>query len=297
MEEHFRERPSSVRITSESREVLRNPEQVFDSDLERAQRESEKVLDELIRAGRMERRLPGVEFIVEREGAVAAPSIQIICPKSEAQATQLCLSPLVTSRGPEAGILGYIGTYGIGKRKNNSWVPVAARTYPLEHIFAAPVGVHFVVMPTVDRWAVGRDVLSLPSGNSYELYMGLGFLLLGERWMHIGMHEAGHLPDVDDENEAWHLANTRYAGLHKGSHGIVIHDNSFGLFDLLTRPDSKFSTHPTIGQIEQYGLTSHFVGGNAWLPRIWRKKADTTIRRFEGIIAEAQRAYGHVLRG
>lgn len=129
---------------------------------------------------------------------------------------------------------------------------------------------------------------------------GPGFLLLGEKghkWMHIGMHEAGHLPNENDENKAWTTANSNYASLYHGNKEIInqiISGRSRGRFDLLEKP--SYGNNLTIGRIIRYGLVSHALTGNAKIPEQWTKNSKRIMDEFRRKIVEAQQAFNSFFR-
>lgn len=223
------------------------------------------------------------------------PSIQIAWPITDSSSYLLELDPIQIGRGIEArDVIAYKGAYGRAKKDRSEWK--FQKQTGLEELFGVPNGLEIYVKPTIDRWAVGKDELSLAFGeNARTLYMGLGFLLLGHQWMHIGMHEAGHLPDGANENEAWFRANKLYASRHKKDKKKIIEGKNTGQFELLQKPNnSSPNPKPTIGKIMQYGLVSHFIGGTK-IPEHWKPRE--IMEEFQTVIKTAHQAYREVLLG
>ena len=282
---HFESGP---RLSVESQEVLSHPEQVFDSDIESARRESEEVRRSLERTGEITRRIEGAEF------GSSAGKIRILWPASSDEATFLLLDPITEGKGVETGVLGYIGSYGRARKKDSKWEVLERQS--LEELFGVPDNLKIIVRPTVDRWAVGKDPTTALFGeNARTLYMGLGFLLLGQEWMYVGMHEAGHLHQGPDENKAWTWANKESARRNRPDKERIIAGESSGQFGILKKP-AWYNKAPTIGDLERYGLVSHFMAGNAHIPKHWEKRTETTVRKFKGIIERAQDQYQYAFR-
>lgn len=301
--------PRGPEISRETAELLKSPEQVFDSDLEQAKKEAQKVAERILRNKGSHRESRGVEVDIETESAESKKrskrSIQITwAGMSDQRGIMLSLDPISEGKGIESGVLAYKGRYGVAKRNSHGefdLVNDASKILSLEELFHVPSGMDLYVKPTVTRWAIGQDEVSLMRGeNARTLYMGMGFLLLGEKghkWMHIGMHEAGHLPNENDENRAWTTANTNYAGLYhdqKESIQRIKNGQDHGKFDLLEKP--FYGTDLTIGKIMRYGLVSHALAGNARIPYQWAENAKRTMSEFGRKIVEAQEAFDSFFR-
>ncbi len=286
-------------------ETIRNPELVFTSSLADAQTEHELVQQTLDGLSDRTRHLESSDLLIEQGLGSHHPRIAVRWNKQNDTATQLVLHPISGGNGPEAGILGYYGTYDLLETDKQSGMQVLSQSIPLERLFGAPRNVRFTIKPTLTRWAVGKDEMSILLGNEnvWILYTGLGFLFLGEPWMLIGFHEAGHIPNnhggdrvtMRGENEAWSVGKRTYAALHHGK------ERGVGLFDLLQKPQLHYGrnlfadTNPTIGDIERYGITSHAMDPSVKLPFQWSgkdfSKAIETMNTFQQIIKKAQRAY------
>lgn len=270
-------------------EGARSFAEMFDSRIGDAQRQHEAFMD---RVHPMVRRLAEAELIVERVGS-AKPSIKIAWPNSNGGGTMLELIPIQEGRTPEHGVLGYTGIYGSAVRSNDSW-EMSRSPRLIEDLFGAPKGVRFLVRPNVDRWAVAVEpdfrTEQIIGESGRLLYMGIGLLLLGEEWMHVGMHEAGHLPKTFDEHDAWTKANRLYAKRHTGYKRAVIRGQSHGSFDLLKKPTGDI-TKPTIGDIMRYGMTHGWIGGER-IPVSWQHRATQTERDFQEIRRRAHDAVG-----
>lgn len=290
--------PERREISVDVRELLRTPEQVFDSDLKKAREESRQVAERLKRMGERRREGRGVEINIAGRGL--AKTIQIAWAEwRDQKAMMLSLDPITEGMGVESGVFGYRGRYGIASRiegefkyDGNDSLKVAS----LEDLFMVPRDISLIVMPTVERWAVGVDELSMAYRNARTLYMGLGFLLSGReahKWMLVGMHEAGHLPDEGDENVAWTKANRNYARLTRGNKArikAIVEGKFHGRFGLLEKPGRR-SRDITIGKIVQYGLVSHALAGNAWVSERWMDKSRRIMDEFSERIVEAREAF------
>jgi hypothetical protein len=282
------ERPRTRAI--ESQRLVRNPEEAFDSDLPSAEAEFQMTMEDMRRAGEGGIKTCELEFSFGAETGGSRPIIQFIWPGTRNTFTFLHLNPIAEGYGFEGGIIGYSGTYGSGikRRPDNNWQVL--RSIPLENLLQTPDNIQLVVKPTVDRWAIGIDYTAMVMGENFRtLYMGLGFLFLGQEWMHIGFHESGHLPHNDDENHAWQIANRHYAQIHRGQRAAISKGENLGLFDLLKKETDLF--HPSIGTIMKYGLITHYKAGNASIPRVWRKDGNRTLKEFTVIIESAQDHY------
>ena len=292
--------PQGPELSRETLEILRTPEQVFDSNIEKARKESERVAERLRQIREEHKNSRGVEFDLESKiGRGMAKTIQITWADwRDQRGMMLSLDPITEGSGPESGVFGYKGRYGLAKRVKNGfeYENGTSGVLTLERLFMVPEGISLIVRPTMVRWAIGADELSMPYGDKTKtLYMGLGFLLLGgkgHKWMHIGMHEAGHLPDENDENKAWTTANRNYASLTRGDKERIrqiVMGKGRGRFDLLEKP--FYGSGPTIGKIAKYGLVSHALGGDAKVPDAWLKGAGRTMEEFGDKIIEAQQAF------
>lgn len=271
--------PSRPEYSSEILELLQHPEQVFDGDQNKAELEHQLVL-------KMFREWEG--FTIQRSGvevtigngsvestSSSLPPITITWAKwIDGRGMALSLSPITAPGGPEGGAIAYMGTYGLASR-NKAGVFVFSEdgkgAVKLEDLFRTPDGITLLIKPTVSRWAVGRDELSLLFGeNTRTLYVGLGFLLSGiegHKWMHVGLHESGHLHRGQNENAAWTWANKRYADLYRGKKeliGKILEGEVSSLFDILEGP--RHGSDLTIGKITRFGLVSHALINNAVIP-------------------------------
>lgn len=195
-------------ISRETSELLKTPEQVFDSDKEKADAQAAEVAKRIMEGRDIRYERSGLSVLVEGKkvetGVVSKKSIKIAWPRNNQHTTMLQLDPITEGYCAEADVLAYTGRYGVAKKVKEEWEFLdrdSAKS--LEEAFCVPDGKHLLVKPTIDRWAIGKDELSAAySEDTYTLHMGLGFLLLGEPWMYIGMHEGGHMPDNHDENLA-----------------------------------------------------------------------------------------------
>jgi len=287
----------SPEIRSETLELIRNPEQVFDSDLGKARREAERVEGDILRMEGLHKSSRGVEIHIETptsktETTTDYPPIRVVWANpNEESGTMLELVPIPAGTGGEGAILGYKGYYGNAKRTEKSFTFKNGQKVGLEALFKAPPSTNFVVHPTVGRWAVGEDIFT-PIGST-DLYMGLGMLLIGEEWMYIGFHEAGHLPDRAGENKAWTRGKVNHASYYHGKRELtrqMSRGKSQGLFGVLKKPDRWENTN-TVGKIERLGITSHAMGGNAKLPEQWAGMAEESLDDLRRVIINAQFAY------
>ena len=282
----YRERP---RLGEVSYDVLDHPHEVFDSPIEKAKIEALQVQKDL--EGRaVHRRLRDTESHIEAEEWGRAPTIQIVWPSGYNTGMALELHPIQEGRGPEAGVFGYTGTYGSARRDGQQWQLQDGNM--LEDLFNAPANARLIVWPTIDRFAIEKDrqMQDMFGDNTWTLYLGLGFLYLGHQWMHVGMHEAAHIT-TPDENEAWFLANKEYARRHKPIKDAVLSGRTTGLFELLQKPDrSYWNTRPTIGDIVNYGLVSHFIGGTRISQQLHSRAADVW-ENFQRTVRQAHDAY------
>jgi hypothetical protein len=196
--------------TPETIELQRNPEQVFDSDIGKAESEALGLQQILAGIESIHERHNGVEVHIDRKSPEAErgsdpATIKIVwCDTFGNEGTMLQLEPIVEGHGAEIGIFGYKGKYGVAKRTDESFeFSKKSRPIPIEELFGCP-DADLRVKPTAERWAIGKDELSISGDESQQtLYMGLGFLFMSEKWMYIGFHEVGHFPNEDDENNAW----------------------------------------------------------------------------------------------
>lgn len=295
MPEGFESFESRRRPSPELSELLENPSEVFDSSVQAAERENKLVMENVAQAGEVNRRTENAELIIEKEGKSRHSTIQIAWPVDQHTAMVLQLNPISEGRGHEGSIFAYLGTYGVATKQQREWQLDPERSLSLEQLFGVSDGLRLLVKPTIDRWAIGKDKLTteLFGESARTLYMGLGFLFLGHQWMHIGFHEAGHLPDTHDENEAWLKANRVYSQRHKPRKDEIIEQKYLGLFELLKKPN-WFSRTPTVGRITKYGLVSHHVGGTK-IPEHWQSSATRIMREFRGVIEDANEAYTNTL--
>ena len=295
--------PRGLEMTSETAELLRSPERVFDSDFESAQKEARELLERLERIGETDRNNERVRFKTQEFLNSQVPQIQVDWPVQKgAEATMLQLTPHVDGHGNEQGIFGYSGQYGTTKGESNL-LEFAGEPISLKELFGVPDDLEIVVVPTADRWAIEKNgLLSLIYGeNTCTLYMGIGFLFRGPEFMQIGMHEAGHLAGgegqthTSNENEAWTYANQRYARIHKPKKTQVLAGQDTGLFRLLKKPQ-PYSDTRTIGKIAQYGLVSHAMsGGNAHIPQQWERRRDNIMRELRNVIEMANEDYEYFI--
>lgn len=301
--------PSGPELSREALELLKSPEQVFDSSKEVAEKEYQDLLERLNR-GEIRREGDHASFEVHEGDRHVPGDIHVAWPGHEGDFAILRLNPITEGKGFESGVFGYRGQYGIGKKDKNQY-QFTGTPRSLEQLFDAPAGVQFIVKPTMDRFAVemGDKLTQAAHGeNAVTLYMGMGFLLLGQEWMHVGMHEAGHLPRDKDghfdwqgkpnsENTAWTIANQAYAQAHVSRKRKIIAGTTHGRFDLLKTPISTpYGNTPSLGRIAQYGLTSHARTGGAQLPGQWSGRvAEDTMREFKGIIMAADEAYEYYI--
>lgn len=284
----------SPRPLFETKEILRHPDQVFDSPRSEAERSSKRLLEHLRDRRNISYIGRSVEFCAERETGSRAPSIQIAWPITTDSSYLLELEPIQEGRGLERDILAYVGSYGTAKRDDDRQEWKMESGVSLERLFGVPSGLRVAVKPTIDRWAIGKDELALLFGeNVYTLFMGLGFLFLGHQWMHIGLHEAGHLPDTHSENEAWSKANTLYASRHKKDKAKILAGEDKGLFELLQKPEN-LAPNPTIGKIMQYGLVSGYLGATN-IPDSWKPRVSEIMREFRSVIERAHERYIQIL--
>ena len=281
----------------ETANILKHPEQAFDSPLAEAMNSAKEAMKHLQQQNKIDYKGRNLGVRIERDGQASTPSIQIAWPITNTSSHVLSLDPIQERRGPESRVfITYKGVYGIADRASRSQAWKYRSKVSLEELFGVPEGLDIYVQPTIDRWAIERDPMTsaLFGENARRLYMGLGFLFLGHQWMHVGMHEAGHLPDVSDENQAWFKANKLYAARHRGIKKAVIAGKNSGQFELLQKPDkSSWNPKPTIGKIVQYGLVSRFIGGTR-IPKHWQSQIPEIMEEFKQVIKKAHRAYEDV---
>ncbi|MEK7161945.1 MAG: hypothetical protein AAB729_04635 [Patescibacteria group bacterium] len=287
--------PRGPEISSETRELLRTPEQVFDSDAEQAERQSREVLDRLMRKGEISRTSGNAELETIEIGRNSAPRIQIAWPSGK-NYFLLNLEPITEGKGAEKGVFGYTGSYGTAAKGRNGYK--FSEKVSLEELFAVPNDLTLIVHPTINRWAIeiGVDPATAAAFGKdvRNMYMGMGFLLLGQEWMHVGMHEAGHLPSNPDENLAWKTANEKYAAIHKPIKQEIIAGKHTGRFGLLKKPESRYyGETPRLGDIAKYGLVSHARANNAKVPAQWNQ--EQIMYDFQKIISAADEAYEYFI--
>lgn len=297
--------PRGPETSREARELLEHPEQVFDSDKEMAQEEARELAKRLERIGETKREGSNAIFeTMETESPGGAPQIQIAWPaKKGVPSTMLRLIPHTEGQGPESGIFGYSGEYGITNEVSGKH-EFDIEPMSLEELFGVPKDINLIIVPTATRWAIAKDQMAVAFGeNTRTLYMGLGFLFRGPEFMQVGMHEAGHLAGgangthTHNENKAWTFANRRYAALHDGLKDQVIAGKNTGLFDLLKRP-MPYGNSTTIGKIARYGLTSHAIaGGDAHISKQWRDQSERTMDEFKSLIELADQDYDYMVGG
>lgn len=283
-------------MTHETEELLNSPEKAFDSDIESAQKEARELAEQLQRIGKIERNSDRASFEVREIIDGQASQIQIAWPAQKgSKATMLRLTPHTEGRGKEKGIFGYSGEYGVTEEKSGQ-LEFLGTPISLKELFGIPKDLEIVVVPTADRWAIEKNGLlsEIYGEKTCTLYMGLGFLFRGQEFMHIGMHEAGHLPDNPDENKAWTFANQRYAKMHKPKKEEILSGRDAGLFGLLKRPE-RYGTSSTIGKIMSYGLISHSIDGKTRISAQWRKKKDEIMREFRDVIMAANDDYDYFI--
>ncbi len=293
------------RLPSEVIELQKNPEQVFDSSREAARREYQdficRIRDREI--GREDfDRTTSLETYAEKGNSGGAPAIDIVWRKRRT-ATMLRLHPIVEGHGPEKETFGFIGKYGAAQKTDRGGNEFVDKPESLESLYGAPSWCRFIVKPTVGRFAVGRSVLTEIHGqNACELYLGVGFLLLDQAWMHVGMHEAGHLPPTikgtsNDENTAWSLGNAVAAVKNRSHKDRLVTGKSSGLFGVYRDPKKERYADPvTVGKIVRYGLTSHALAGKAHIPSSWQRRANDTMRELNGEIERAYDKFEYFLR-
>lgn len=293
MAERFIER-GPRKISPELLELLKNPLEVFDSPIEKAQKQHRDLMEHLKQRRDVHRIGKELEVSIETVVSASVPTIEIAWPIDRDTAMLLQLNPITEGKGSEKGVLAYRGIYGLAKKPRLDWQLDPQKSYSLEQVFGIPDGLNLVIKPTIDRWAIAKDEMAVLFGDKTRtLFMGLGFLFLGHQWMHIGMHEAGHLPDTHDENKAWEKANTMYARRHRQYKKEIINQRYLGQFELLKRPN-WYSHTPTLGKIMKYGLVSHSFGGTR-IPKHWKADALKTMEDFQSVIQQAHDAYTHVL--
>ncbi len=269
----FRE-PSLTEIQTQE-----NPRLVFDSDFPSANKQYQQVLDNLKGLEHGEYTIGTTQVIINKKDSL----LKTVVLSWDFTNTALILSYSAKLRGFQANY-AYLqpNTNGNAKLKqialNQFWGETPQKTV--------------VVRPTIDRWVIRRTPRFDQNLNYvYDLYIGLGFLLLGPAWMHIGNHEiAGHLSgDTGDENEAWRLAHIWTRQLHEQQTDIF----PTGIFGNLVKPDKKRDRklQPTIGEIAMYGLVSHFIDNNARVPQHWKKRTDEINSELSELVALAQRYY------
>jgi len=285
--------PRGPETPRETQELLRTPEQVFDSNKEAAERQNKEVIERLMRRGEIQRSNDNVEFETVETGKGSAPRIQIAWPTNRQSGHILNLEPIVEGKGAERGIFGYTGEYGVAKREGLNYRMTDERV-SLSELFEVPDDLNIIIEPTINRWAVeaGEDPLTTAifGKNARKMYVGLGFLFLGREWMHVGMHEAGHLPNNHDENLAWSIANKKYAQIHKPRKTDIIAGKDIGQFGLLKSPESRYyGKTPRLGDVAKYGLTTHARSGNAKIPKQWDQ--ERILRDFQSIILAADQTY------
>lgn len=281
-----------MRLNQETSELTRNPREVFDSNPKSADAESKKIRRLISPEKGLVAAKRQVEVYVAPEKVTGqAENLYLLWPRNDEYATGLILQPVSEGSGAEAGVMAYTGQYGVAQKEQGHWQFMRDQCVSLDKAFGVPKGLTLMVKPTVHRWSIGRDELSMLYGeNVRTLHLGLGLLLLGEQWLYIGRHEAGHLPNTHDENEAWSKANSGFASLHHKRHKEIVAGADSGLFDILQKPLSR-PRYPTIGKVMQYGLTSHYLAGNADIPKIWQDSAEKTMRHFSELILDAQSAF------
>src|SRR3989344_4577916 len=145
-------------LESDRRELLRRPQEVFDSPLEDAARQHLSVLERLADNLDISRHVGEVDLAVERgETRRSHPSIKIAWTINSKRAWLLSLTPMSEGRGIEAGTFGYVGQYGKATLdENNEW-EFSGGPVSLEQLYKVPAGLRLIVKPTASRWAVGRE--------------------------------------------------------------------------------------------------------------------------------------------
>jgi len=277
----------------ESQELIRNPEQVFDSDVEKAQEGNRELMEKLLDR-EISREFRGATFETLEGGNGKPPEIRIGWTEEDAKSFLLCLKPISEGRGFESGVFGYVGSYGPakqGKGYDKKYEFTDDGAVSLEDLFAVPEGIHLIIKPTRNRWAM-ESKNALTEGvfgkNARIMYMGLGFLLLGREWLHVGMHEAGHLSS-HDENRAWSIANSNYAVRARPRKSDIKGGSFTGEFGLLKpQHDTPYGETPRLGDIARYGLVSHARSGGARIPAQW--DIDDTMQDLARIIEASDEA-------
>lgn len=209
------------------------------------------------------------------------------------------LRPFAEGVGIEAFVYNYRFHYGKTSDLKKGDVRGAVGD---RELFGVPDWANLLILPTSVRWAVGEDFFSKASGvdNTRSLYVGLGLLMLSEKFLLVGCHEAGHLGETsmaesNGENKAWENA-ARYYAAHA-------HDsNSAGRFGLLQ--PKVLGDGLSIGVIERWGLESHYLAGTPGvrLPDQWRdgqraaKIENKKERLWKPDIGESQREFSKVIK-
>lgn len=290
MERGHRGPEKSVEIT----ELMKHPELVFDSDFEGAQQQHHQLVSKIMRQGEIYREGSSAIFHSREISKTDSPRIEIAWPTTGDNVILLRLDSIGEERGHYTGKYGGAVCNKSGYRSEYEFQ--SGRDKNLEDLFAVPDDIHLIIKPTIDRWAIeaapNPDTTADYGPKARVLYMGIGFLLLGREWMHIGMHEAGHLPNNRDENIAWSAANQAYAAVHKPLKKEIISGAQSGRFNLLKEPVSvSYGSTPTIGKIAKYGLVSHAQNEGAHIPKHWDAKA--TMDEFRQVIKAANEAYDY----
>lgn len=150
----------------ELEKLLTSPEQVFDSDLDEAKKQSDQVLDRLKLLGEVRRERwvkdKKIEFITKKEDVKSSvPTVQIVWSGGKEKGMMLQLTPVENS-----GEVAFVGSYGVAKENKEGYEFIEGESISLEKLFAAPSGVKILVRQTMTRWRIGKDDLALSFGKN-----------------------------------------------------------------------------------------------------------------------------------
>lgn len=285
MIESMGERPWEHHRSPELSDTLKDPRTVFDSDIPTADDQFDKVIQDLAPFNGVYR-VRSTQVQIDHKIDQSLPSISLFWPDAHIPSA-LRLTPVAH--------LGYHGEWGHMNQTENGW---ELKAIPLSAVWGVPENKDLLIKPTIDRWAVDlverqTDSFDYPT---HTVYAGIGFLLLGQPWMHIGNHEvAGHLPNIHDENVAWTRAHQWTKKVHAKSRQQIRQGTYHGMFDSLASPSwyRKLSEEPTIGEIAMYGLSSYAAYGEARAPQHWDIEGNTT--QLMKIIKDAHGRYNQLV--